>query len=47
MVNLKAVHSVGGDLSLLRQPLGGMNPSEKYRELDKVESMLNRLEQKF
>jgi hypothetical protein len=47
MVNLKVVHSVGGDLGLLRQPLGGMNPLEKYSELDKVESMLKRLEQKF
>lgn len=47
-VDLKIVHSVAGDLGLLKQPMGGMSPvPERVDELDEIESMLDRLEQKI
>jgi type II secretory pathway predicted ATPase ExeA len=46
-VNLKIVHSVAGDLGLLHQPLSGTAPERPQDELDDIESMLDRLEQKM
>jgi len=45
-VDQKIVHSVAGDLGLLSQPLAGVSKQEKHTELDDIESMLDRLEQK-
>lgn len=45
-VTLKIVHSVAGDLGLLQQPLSGSAPERAKDELDDIESMLDRLEQK-
>ncbi|BCR05157.1 hypothetical protein DESUT3_22260 [Desulfuromonas versatilis] len=47
-VDLKIVHSVAGDLGLLKQPLaGGVPAQEKLDDLDEIENMLDRLEQKI
>jgi type II secretory pathway predicted ATPase ExeA len=46
-VNLKIVHSVAGDLGLLPQPLSGTASERPQDELDDIESMLDRLEQKM
>lgn len=46
-VDLKVVHSVAGDLGLLRQPLAEMAPVARGGELDEIESLLDRLEQKL
>lgn len=46
VVNPKIVHSVAGDLGLLQQPLSAAAP-EPQDELDDIESMLDRLEQKM
>jgi general secretion pathway protein A len=46
-VTPKIVHSVAGDLGLLRQPLEGISPpQESFGEFDEIESLLDRLEQK-
>jgi type II secretory pathway predicted ATPase ExeA len=45
-VQPRIVHSVAGDLGLLRQPLPGVDQQEQQGELDEIESMLERLEQK-
>lgn len=46
-VDLKVVHSVAGDLGLLRQPLAEITPVNRGGELDEIESLLDRLEQKM
>lgn len=46
-VTLKIVHSVAGDLGLLQQPLSGTAPEQQQDELDDIECMLDRLEQKM
>lgn len=46
-VDLKVVHSVAGDLGLLRQPLAEITPVNRGGELDEIESLLDRLEQKI
>lgn len=46
-VDLKVVHSVAGDLGLLRQPLAEISPVHRGSELDEIESLLDRLEQKM
>jgi general secretion pathway protein A len=45
-VDLKIVHSVAGDLGLLRQPLSGGVPTEDREDLDEIENLLDRLELK-
>lgn len=45
-VNPKVVHSVVGDLGLLRQPLASFGKGEEMVELDEIENLLDRLEQK-
>jgi general secretion pathway protein A len=45
-VDLKVVHSVAGDLGLLRQQVTSIKPDEPRHELDDIESMLDRLESK-
>jgi hypothetical protein len=47
VVDLKIVHSVAGDLGLLRQPLVEIAPAPRGAELDEIDSLLDRLEQKF
>lgn len=46
VIDLKVVHSVAGDLGLLQQPLAGVTQPSQHGELDEIESMLDRLEQK-
>lgn len=46
-VDLKVVHSVAGDLGLLRQPLAELAPVHRSGDLDEIESLLDRLEQKM
>jgi len=46
-VTLHVVHGVAGDLGLLHQPLAGIPQEVGHEELDEIESMLERLEQKF
>jgi len=46
-VDLKIVHSVAGDLGLLRQSLAEVTPSGVRGELDEIENLLDRLEQKI
>jgi type II secretory pathway predicted ATPase ExeA len=45
-VSLKIVHSVAGDLGLLRQPLAEVAAPARHGELDEIESLLDRLEGK-
>jgi general secretion pathway protein A len=45
-IDLKVVHSVVGDLGLLRQPMATLHPESPQQELDDIESMLDRLESK-
>ena len=45
-VSFKIVHSVAGDLGLLQQSLKGQSSSEKFPDLNEIENMLDRLEQK-
>ena len=45
-VSFKIVHSVAGDLGLLQQPLNKGTSSEKFPDLNEIENMLDRLEQK-
>jgi len=45
-VHPRIVHSVAGDLGLLQQPLAGVPEQEQQTELDEIESMLDRLEQR-
>jgi type II secretory pathway predicted ATPase ExeA len=47
LATLKIVHSVAGDLGLLHQPLSGAAPERPQDELDDIESILDRLEQKM
>jgi hypothetical protein len=44
--SFKIVHSVAGDLGLLQQSLKGQSSSEKFPDLNEIENMLDRLEQK-
>jgi len=46
-VDLKIVHSVAGDLGLLRQSLTEVTPPAVRGELDEIENLLDRLEQKI
>ena len=46
-VDIKVVHSVAGDLGLLRQPMGSLEEGDGGNELDEIENMLDRLEQKM
>jgi general secretion pathway protein A len=45
--DIQVVHSVAGDLGLLSQPLNNLEASGGEIELDEIESMLDRLEQKI
>jgi type II secretory pathway predicted ATPase ExeA len=47
LATLKIVHSVAGDLGLLHQSLSGAAPERPQDELDDIESILDRLEQKM
>jgi len=47
LVDLKIVHSVAGDLGLLRQPLSEMTAPPLGGDLDEIENLLDRLEQKI
>ncbi len=47
-VDARIVHSVAGDLGLFREPMGGADfPESDDSDLDEIESMLDRLEQKM
>jgi hypothetical protein len=46
-VTVKVVYSVAGDLGLLRQSVAAMEASQTEGELDEIEDLLDRLEQKF
>jgi general secretion pathway protein A len=46
-VDLKIVHSVAGDLGLLRHPFASDSSSEAFGDLDEIENLLDRLEQQF
>lgn len=47
VVDHKIVHSVAGDLGLLRQPLIEAVPAVRQSDFDEIESMLDRLENKL
>lgn len=46
-VTFKIVHSVAGDLGLLQHPLNKHTSSDKFSDLNEVENLLDRLEQKI
>lgn len=46
-VTVKVVYSVAGDLGLLRQPASVIDAAKTQGELDEIEDLLDRLEQKF
>lgn len=46
-VTIQVVYSVAGDLGLLRQPSDALRASQAEGELDEIEDLLDRLEQKF
>ena len=45
-VDSRIAHSVAGDLGLLQQPLSEMPQEKAHEELDEIDSMLDKLEQK-
>jgi general secretion pathway protein A len=47
VVDGNIVHSVAGDLGLLLQTTGGLAGGDEGADLDEIETMLDRLEQKF
>ena len=45
-VDNRIAHSVAGDLGLLQQPLSAMTQEQAQDELDEIDNMLDKLEQK-
>ncbi len=45
-VDSRIAHSVAGDLGLLQQPLSELPQQQVNEELDEIDSMLDKLEQK-